>query len=95
MSGLGTLKTISLSEFLIPIYVRILLGSEPTPDAVSWMRADTCQRSGFTVATSVRRQRMVATPLLQMMVSICSDDGGNSGNGCGSGMCSRPSWAKP
>ena len=50
-----------------------------------------CQRSGVSVAARVRRQRMVATPLLQVVASSSNDDGGNSGNGCGSGMCSRPS----
>ena len=68
MFGFGTLKTISLSEHLIPMYVRILLGSQPTPGAVSWILADVCQRSGVLEA-SVRRQRMVATPLLQVVAS--------------------------
>ena len=75
--------------------MRILLGSQPTSGVVSWMRADMCQRSGLSVAASVRRQRMVATALLQVVASSSNDDGGNSGNGCGSGTCSRPSWAKP
>ena len=79
----------------MPIYVRILLGSQPTPGAVSWIFADMRQRSGVSVAVSVRRQRMVAIPLLQMVASSSKDDGGNSGNGSGSGTCSRPSWAKP
>ena len=64
--------------------LRILPGSQPTPGAVSWMRADMCQRSGVLVA-SVSRQRMVATPLLQVVTSNCNDDIGNSGYGCGTG----------
>ena len=94
MSVHGTLKTISLSGFLIPIYVRILLGSQPTPGAVSWMRADMCQRSGVLVS-SVSQQRIVVTPLLQVVASSSNDDIGNSGYDCGTGTCSRPSWAKP
>ena len=78
----------------MPIYVRILLGSQPIPGAVSWMRADMCQRSGLLVA-SVSRQRMVTTPPVQVVASSCNDDIGNSGYGCGTGTCSRPSWAKP
>ena len=77
----GTLKTISLSGFLMPIYVRILPGSQPTPGGASWMRADTCQRSGLTVVASVRRQRIVTEELLLVVASSSNADGGNCGNG--------------
>ena len=49
------------------------------------------QRSGVSVADSVRRQRMVTNALLYVVASSSSDDGGNCGYGCGTGICSRPS----
>lgn len=76
---------------LIPKYVRILLGSQPTPGAVSWILADMCQRLELSVLSSVSRQRMVTMPLLQVVASSCNDDMGNSGYACGTGTCSRPS----
>ena len=70
-------------------------GLKPTPGAVSRIRAVRCQRSGLTVSISVRRQRrvVVSEPGIISRISRATD--GNSGNGCGSGTCSRPSWAKP
>lgn len=75
--------------------MRIRPGLKPTPGAVSRIFAVRCQRSGLTVSVSVRRQRRVATSEPGIICRSSRAAEGNSGNGCGSGMCSRPSCAKP
>lgn len=75
--------------------LRILLGSQSTPWAVSWIRADRCQRSGLTVSVSVMRQRNVATPVPGIICRSSNAAEGNCGKGCGCGTCSLSSWAKP
>lgn len=80
----------------VGLQVRIRPGLKPTPGALSRIFAVRCQRSGLTVSVCVRRQLRVTVLLLAGIISRTSRAvDGNSGNGCGSGMCSRPSWTKP